>query len=177
MPPKRVLFLCTGNSARSQMAEAFLRRLGGARFEVFSAGLELAPHIHPLAVQAMAELGYDLSAHYVKHLDAFAGKVEFDYLITLCGHAEETCPFFPGMGTRLHWGFDDPAAAQGNDEEKLNRFRQVRDEIAARISSWLAEAEPTAEAAALNLSTSPLKMLWCGSTAQASECDDATTDA
>lgn len=138
MDKRRVLFLCTGNSARSQMAEAFLRRLGGDAYEVYSAGLELAPRVNPFAVRVMAELGYDLSGHHVKHLDTLIGKVNFDYLITVCGHANETCPFFPGMGKRLHWGFRDPAAFEGDEDAKLVEFRQVRDEIEARIKAWLA---------------------------------------
>jgi len=154
MDRTRVLFLCTGNSARSQMSEAFLRRLGGDRFEVYSAGLELAPRVNPYAVRAMAELGYDLSTHYVKYLDEFRGKIEFDYLITVCGHAEETCPFFPGMGQRLHWGFEDPAAFEGDDEAKLARFRQIRDQIKERIEGWLAQDAPGGETASFSLTPS-----------------------
>jgi arsenate reductase len=151
MDKTRVLFLCTGNSARSQMSEAFLRRLGGDRFEVYSAGLDLAPRVNPLAIRAMAELGYDLSAHYVKHLDTYAGKIEFDYLITVCGHAEETCPFFPGMGQRLHWPFDDPAAFEGGDEAKMAKFREVRDQIRARIEAWLAQGAQGGETMTFSL--------------------------
>ena len=151
MDKKRVLLLCTGNSARSQMAEALLRRLGGDRFEVYSAGLELKGGVNPFAIRAMAELGDDLTAHYVKHLDEFAGKIEFDYLITVCGHAEETCPFFPGMGQRLHWPFEDPAAFAGSDEERMEKFREVRDQIRARIVSWLADGMPDGETMTFSL--------------------------
>jgi len=135
----RVLFLCTGNSARSQMAEAFLRRLGGDRYEAFSAGLE-PQEIHPLTRQAMAEIGYDLAGHRAKALTEYLGKAHFGYLVTVCDRAEQKCPIFPGMGQRLHWSFDDPAAAEGSEEERLAVFRRVRDEIQARIVAWLQEA-------------------------------------
>lgn len=139
--PIRVLFLCTGNSCRSQMAEGLLRLLGGASFQVFSAGLE--PHgVHPLTIAVMEEAGYDMSDHRSKHLNEFTGKNTFDYLITVCGNADERCPTFPGMGIRLHWGFEDPASYQGTEEEKLARFRETRDLIKARIQSWLAEIVP-----------------------------------
>jgi arsenate reductase len=136
----KVLFLCTGNSCRSQMAEAWLRELGGDRFTVFSAGLE--PHgIHPLTITVMEETGYDMGDHSSKHLDAYRGTIAFDYLITVCGSAEERCPFFPGQGTRLHWPFEDPAGFDGPREEKLAFFRQVREQIKARIETWLSEMD------------------------------------
>jgi arsenate reductase len=132
----RVLFLCTGNSARSQMAEAWLRQLGGDRFSVFSAGLE--PHgVNPFTIQVMEETGYDMSDHRSKHLEEFIGKIDFDYLITVCGNADERCPVFPGMGTRIHWPFEDPAAFIGTDEEKLAFFQKIRDQIRAKIQDWL----------------------------------------
>ncbi len=131
----RVLFLCTANSARSQMAEAILRRLGGDRYEVFSAGTE-ATRVNPLAVQVMEEAGYDLSSHTSKNMDRFLGQ-HFDSVITLCSDAEERCPFFPGKVNRLHWPFDDPASAEGNMEEKLGKFRLIRDQISQQISTWL----------------------------------------
>ena len=134
----RVLFLCTGNSARSQMAEAFLRRLGGDRYEAFSAGLE-PKEIHPLTRQVMAEIGYDLEGHRAKSLTEYLGKAHFGYLVTVCDRAEQKCPIFPGMGQRLHWSFDDPAAAEGSEEERLAVFRRVRDEIQTRIAAWLQE--------------------------------------
>ena len=139
MIPVRVLFLCTGNSARSQMAEAFLRSLGGARFEVVSAGLDPSHGVNPYTIRVMEELGFDMSGHYAKHLNTYAGKIEFDYLITVCGHAEKTCPHFPGMGQRMHWGFEDPAAFQGPDDAKLAKFREIRDQIRARVSQWVSE--------------------------------------
>lgn len=139
MTKTRVLFLCTGNSARSQMAEAFLRRYAGDYFEVHSAGLEPRP-IHPYTLQVMHEIGYDLSDHRSKPLSDYMGKVHFGYMITVCGQAEERCPtVFPGMGRRLHWAFDDPAAFEGSEEERLNKFREIRDQIDRRVREWLAE--------------------------------------
>lgn len=134
----RVLFLCTGNSARSQMAEAFLRRYGGDRFEAHSAGLE-PKGIHPLTRQVMAEIGFDLDGQRSKNLDEYLMKVHVGYLITVCSNAEENCPIFPGVSVREHWGFEDPAAAEGTEEEKLAKFREIRDQIEARIKAWLAE--------------------------------------
>ena len=131
-----VLFLCTGNSCRSQMAEAWLCELGGERFAVYSAGLE--PHgVHPLTIQVMEEAGCDMSAHRSKHLDEFIGTVDFDFLITVCGNADERCPVFPGMGTRLHWPFEDPASFEGPQDQKLDFFRRVRDQIKQKIQIWL----------------------------------------
>ena len=138
--PIKVLFLCTGNSCRSQMAEARLRELGGGRFTVYSAGLE--PHgVNPNTIIVMEELGIDMSGHRSKQLDEYIGKVNFDFLITVCGNADERCPYFPGMGTRMHWPFQDPAAFEGPEEEKLDFFRKVRDQIREKIQSWLDEEE------------------------------------
>ena len=139
MERERVIFLCTGNSARSQMAEALLRRAAGDRFEVYSAGLK-PKGIHPLTRQVLAEIGCDMAGQRSKGLDEYLGRLSFTFLITLCGNAEETCPVFPGVGQRLYWPFDDPAAAEGSDAEKLAAFRRVRDAIAARIQAWLAAA-------------------------------------
>jgi arsenate reductase len=139
MSKTRVLFLCTGNSARSQMAEAFLRRYGGDRFEVYSAGLEPERGIHPLTLKVMQEIGFDMQGHYAKDIREYLGKVHFGYLITVCDRAEQSCPIFPGMGVRLHWPFEDPAAFQGSEEEKLAKFREVRDQIEARVKAWLKE--------------------------------------
>jgi arsenate reductase len=139
MNKTRVLFLCTGNSARSQMAEAFLRRYGGERFEVHSAGLEPALGIHPLALKVMQEIGFDMQGHYAKDISDYLGRVHFGYLITVCDRAEQNCPIFPGVGRRLHWGFEDPAAFEGSEEQKLAKFREVRDQIEARIKTWLQE--------------------------------------
>ena len=132
----RVLFLCTHNSARSQMAEGLLRRLAADRFEVASAGTE-ARGVNPLAVRAMADIGVDLRGHTSKTLDRFLGE-RWDYVITVCDNANESCPVFPGPVTRLHWSFDDPSAAAGG-EQRLAVFRRVRDEIRARIETWLAQ--------------------------------------
>lgn len=138
MKKAKVLFLCTGNSARSQMAEAFLRKYGGDRFEAFSAGLR-PTGIHPYTKQVMEEIGIDMSGQYSKGLDQFLGKEHFGYLITVCDRAEQECPIFPGVSVRLHWPFEDPVAFKGSEEEKLNKFREVRDQIEARVRLWLAE--------------------------------------
>jgi len=137
MTKPRVLFLCTGNSARSQMAEAFLRKYAGERFEIHSAGLEPSV-INPLTVQVMGEVGVDMSGHYAKPLTIYLGKIHFGYLITVCSRADEKCPVFPGMGQRMHWPFDDPAAAEGSTEQRLDVFRRVRDEIEQKVKDWLA---------------------------------------
>ncbi len=131
-PRQRVLVLCTGNSARSQMAEGLLRARGGDRFEVFSAGSQPSGQVHPGAVQAMAEIGLDISGHRSKPLTQFLGQ-PFDYVLTVCDRAAEACPVFPGPATRFHRDFPDPAAAP--PEEQRAVFRRVRDELAA----WLDE--------------------------------------
>jgi arsenate reductase (thioredoxin) len=136
----RVLFLCTGNSARSQMAEAFLRKHGGDRFEAYSAGIE-PKEIHPFTRRVLAEAGIDMAGQYAKDLSQFMFRVHFGYLITVCDRAEQSCPIFPGMGVRLHWSFEDPAAAAGSDEERLAVFRRVRDQIENRVITWLEETE------------------------------------
>jgi arsenate reductase len=138
MDKARVLFLCTGNSARSQMAEAFLRSYAGDRFEVYSAGLE-PKEIHPLAIKVMSEKNISMDGQYSKPLTLYMGKIHFSYLITVCANAEKKCPIFPGMGTRLHWPFDDPAEFAGSEQEKLVKFREVRDAIEAKVKEWLAE--------------------------------------
>lgn len=128
---KRVLILCTGNSARSQMAEGLLRHIAGDRFEVESAGISPS-HVRPEAIEAMAELGIDISDHRSKSVDEFVGQ-NFDYIVTVCDNANETCPVFPGDAKRIHRSFDDPAAVTGSDAERLAAFRTVRDQIAAAI--------------------------------------------
>jgi arsenate reductase len=138
MEKTKVLFLCTGNSARSQMAEAFLRKHAGDRFEVSSAGLE-PQGINPFAIKAMEEIGLDLNGHHSKDVSEFLGTTYFGYVITLCDNAESRCPIFPGASIRLHWPFEDPAAFQGAEEQKLKKFREVRDQIRERIESWLQE--------------------------------------
>ena len=139
MDKTKVLFLCTGNSARSQMAEALLRHHAGDQFEAYSAGLE-PKDIHPNTEKVMQEIGIPLTGHYSKNVREYMGKLHFGYLITVCANAEEKCPTtFPGVGRRLHWAFDDPAAFEGTDEEKLRKFREVRDQIDERIRAWLAD--------------------------------------
>ena len=135
---KRVLILCTGNSARSQMAEGLLRHIGGDKFEVKSAGV--APsQIRPEAIEAMQDVGIDITSHRSKSVDELVGQ-PFDYIITVCDNAKESCPIFPGSATRIHWSFDDPAAVEGTTEEKLTAFRRVRDDIRDRLRTF-ADAE------------------------------------
>jgi len=136
----RVLFVCTANSARSQIAEALLRRHAGAQFEVYSAGIDPGA-IHPLTLRVLDEIGIDASGQWAKSVELFRGKMHFDYVITLCSDAEARCPVFPAVATRLHWPFDDPAAASGSEEERLPGFRAVRDEIEKRILAWLQEVQ------------------------------------
>jgi len=139
MPKTRVLFLCTGNSARSQMAEAYLRKYADDRFEAHSAGLE-PKGLNPLTVQVMDEVGLDISGYKSKGVDTYLGKVLFQYLVTVCDDADKNCPtVWPGVNKRLHWSFEDPAAFQGTDEEKLAKFRQVRDQIDEKIKAWIAD--------------------------------------
>ncbi len=129
------LFLCTHNSARSQMAEGLLRHLGGDRFEPFSAGTQ-ATQLRPLAIRAMAELGIDISAQTSKTLERYWGQ-PFDLVITVCDQANEACPFFSGARQRLHWSFPDPSTATGTEEEQLAVYRRVRDAIRERIEREL----------------------------------------
>ena len=131
----RVLFICTHNSARSQMAEGLLRQLGSDRFEVFSAGTE-ATFVRPLAIKAMAELGIDISKQQSKKLDRYLDE-PFDDVITVCDTAAETCPIFPGAAHRRHWSFEDPSKATGSEDEQLAVYRRVRDEIRSRIEQEL----------------------------------------
>lgn len=128
-----ILFLCTGNSARSQMAEGLLRHHAPDRFEVFSAGLD-PKGVNPLAVSAMDEIGIDISGQRSKSLSEYMGRMHFAFVITLCSNAERACPaVFPGMGIRMHWDLEDPSAATGTEEERMKAFRRVRDQIAGRI--------------------------------------------
>lgn len=135
-PSLRVLFLCTGNSARSQMAEALLRALGGEEFESFSAGTAPAG-LNPLTVEVMREVGIDCSAQRSKSLDEFVGQ-PFDYIITVCDRARDSCPTFPGDSEKIHWSFEDPAAVEGDAQTRLNAFRRIRNEITERLRSWIA---------------------------------------
>jgi arsenate reductase (thioredoxin) len=139
MNVQRVLFLCTGNSARSQMAEAFLRKYGGEAFEAHSAGLE-PKGLHPLTVQIMNEVGMDVSNQKSKGVETYLGKVLFQYLITVCDDADKNCPtIWPGVNHRMHWSFEDPAKLEGAEEEKLAKFREVRDLIEQKIKVWVVE--------------------------------------
>jgi arsenate reductase len=137
----KVLFLCTGNSARSQMAEAFLRKYGGDQYDAYSAGTE-PKGINPYTERVMEEVGINLSGQHSKHVKEYMGKVHFGYLITMCDEAEESCPTtFPGIGQRLHWSFEDPSAFTGSEDEKLAKFREVRNQIEQHIKTWLAEVQ------------------------------------
>ena len=135
MTKARILFLCTHNSARSQMAEGLLRHLAGDRFEAHSAGTE-ATHVRPLAVRAMGEVGVDISGQESKTLERYVEE-PFDYVVTVCDDANEACPFFPGARNRLHWSLEDPSQAEGSEDERLTVFRRVRDEIRERIEQEL----------------------------------------
>jgi arsenate reductase len=138
MDKTRVLFVCTHNSARSQMAEGLLRQLAGDRFEASSAGTEVSS-VRPEAISVMAELGIDISGQRSKSVEAFVGQ-HFSWVITVCDRAREVCPYFPGAEQTAHWGFDDPAEAQGTDEERLHVFRRVRDEIRDRLRMFVLAA-------------------------------------
>lgn len=131
----RVLILCTGNSARSQMAEGLLRHDGGAAFEVFSAGTKPS-HVRPEAIAVMREVGIDISAQRSKPVNEFAGQ-EFDYVITVCDNAKESCPIFPAKTQRLHWSTEDPAAIEGLNAIRLAEFRRIRDELRSRVQDFV----------------------------------------
>ena len=135
---QRVLILCTGNSARSQMAEGLLRHIAGERFEVRSAGTKPSS-VRPEAIDVMKEIGIDISGHRSKHVDEFAGEA-FDYVLTVCDHANEVCPVYPGHTNRLHMSFDDPAAVQGSEQKRLEAFRRVRDQIRSYLLTFPAPA-------------------------------------
>lgn len=137
---KRILILCTGNSARSQMAEGLLRHDAGDRFEVVSAGTKPGI-VRPEAMAVMHELGIDISGHRSKHVDEFAGE-RFDYVITVCDNARESCPVFFGPAIRLHQNFEDPAALQGSEQERLALFRRVRDELRVYLREFVRQAFP-----------------------------------
>lgn len=133
--PTRVLILCTGNSARSQMAEGLLRHDGGDRFEVFSAGTKPSL-VRPEAIEVMQELGIDISGHRSKSVDEFSGQ-EFDYVITVCDNARESCPVFPGRTRRIHWSFEDPAEIEGDEATRIAVFRRVRNEIREQLAGFI----------------------------------------
>ena len=143
-PKQRVLFLCTGNSARSQMAEAFLRRYGSDQFDAYSAGLE-PKGINPLTIQVMEEIGYDLSGQRSKGVREFLGSVFIHQLITVCDNAEKNCPStWPGVVRKMHWSFEDPAAFEGSEEEKLAKFREIRDQIEQKVRGLVEQSETVA---------------------------------
>ena len=131
------LILCTGNSCRSHMAEGILRAAAGDGVRVASAGSKPAGYVHPLAIQALAEIGIDISAHHSKHLGEFLSE-KVETVITVCGNADQVCPMFPGQVNRHHWGFDDPAHATGSEDEQFAVFRRVRDEIARTFRAYAA---------------------------------------
>lgn len=138
MDKKRIIFICIHNSARSQMGEAFLRAYGGDRYEVHSAGIEQGK-LNPLVVKAMEEIGISMEGHFAKKAQEYVDRGEkFDYVVTVCDESNaERCPMFPGKAQRLHWGFPDPSALTGTDEEKLAGIRPIRDEIGSRVKAWL----------------------------------------
>ena len=139
--PKRVLILCTGNSARSQMAEGLLRDLGREDFDVVSAGVEPS-YVRPEAIEVMNEIGMDISRHRSKSVHEFSNQ-EFDYVITVCDNANARCPVFPGQARRIHWSIEDPAAAKGNYEMRLASFRKARDELQVRLGEFVGAERET----------------------------------
>lgn len=140
MGKTRIMFVCIHNSARSQMCEAFVRHLANDRFDVHSSGIE-SGKLNPLVVQAMAEIGISMEGQYAKPAKEYIDRGEvFDYVVTVCDESSaERCPMFPGKHQRMHWGFPDPSAIQGTDEEKLAGIRPIRDDIKERVETWLAE--------------------------------------
>ena len=135
---QNILVLCTGNSCRSQMADGFLRQMAGDRFDVFSAGTDPKPEVHPLAVMVMQEAGVDISNQHPKDLKQYLGRMPVRHLIIVCSDAGESCPrVFPGMTERIFWPFDDPAKFVGSSEETVAEFRRVRDQIRTRVREWL----------------------------------------
>src|SRR6185369_2787601 len=139
MTKPKILIVCTGNSARSQMAEGLLRREAEDRLEVLSPGTPPG-HVRPEAIAVMSEIGIDISGHRSKSVDEFLGQ-PLDFVVTVCDSANEACPVFPGKATRLHWPFEDPAAVDGPDTVRLAAFRRVRDQIRGRIMEFLSSAE------------------------------------
>jgi len=137
MTRSSVLILCTGNSCRSHLAEGILRHVAGDLFEVQSAGSNPAGYVHPKAIEVMKEIGIDISGHTSKHMNEFLDR-KIDTVITVCGNADQACPMFPGQVNRYHWGFDDPAHATGTEEEILNEFRRVRDQIKLVFEAYAA---------------------------------------
>lgn len=143
MGKQKILFLCTGNSARSQIAEGLLRHHAGEQFEVYSAGLE-PKGVNPFAIQAMDELDIDIRGQWSKSTKEYMGRMTFNYVITVCGNADKSCPqaLWATPGTKkLHWPFEDPAAVESTDDQKLAAFRETRDQIDTKIRTWLRELE------------------------------------
>ena len=139
---QNIFVLCTGNSCRSQIAEGYFRHYAGDRFNVFSAGTEPKEKVHLFAVTVMEEDGIDLAGQHPKHLKEYLGLMPVAHVVIVCGGADESCPrIWPGMGERLYWPFDDPAAFHGSEEETLGEFRRIRDEIKQRILTWVEKEE------------------------------------
>ena len=136
-PRPLILILCTGNSCRSHMAEGILRRAAGEQLDVHSAGSNPSGYVHPLAIKAMAEIDIDISSHLSKHMNEYLER-NVHTVVTVCGNADQACPMFPGQAHRYHWGFDDPAHAEGTEEEQMNVFRRVRDEIKIVFEAYAA---------------------------------------
>jgi arsenate reductase len=136
--PTRVLFICTGNSARSQMAEGLLRHFAGDQFEVYSAGLE-PQAINPFAIRVMQEIGLDISGQRSKSVVEYLGRIHMGIVITVCSKAEANCPIFPFTSVRLYWPFEDPADFTGAEDETLQKFRATRDQVSERLQAWLRE--------------------------------------
>ncbi len=134
---QKVLFVCTGNSCRSQMAEGLLRHYGKEKFEVFSAGIEPS-YVHPLAIKAMDESGIDIINQYSKTVNEFLGQ-DFSFVITVCNGAKELCPVFPGKYNAIHWSIEDPASAEGTENERMKVFRRVRQDILERINNFISD--------------------------------------
>jgi arsenate reductase len=141
MDRARVLFVCTHNSARSQMAEGLLREMAGDRFDAYSAGTQVT-QVRPEAIEVMSEIGIDISAQQSKSVERFVGE-PFSWVITVCDRARESCPYFPGAGDTVHWGFDDPSEAKGSEAERLAVYRRVRDEIRDRLRMFILAAGRT----------------------------------
>jgi arsenate reductase len=141
-----LLILCTGNSCRSHLAEGILRAALGEQYQVASAGSKPAGYVHPLAIKAMSEIGLDISAHTSKHMNEFLSQ-DVETVITVCGNADQACPLFPGQFNRHHWGFDDPAHATGTEDEQMQVFRRVRDEIRRVFEAYAAGRKDEAKAA------------------------------
>jgi arsenate reductase (thioredoxin) len=143
MTKTRILVLCTGNSARSQMGEGLFREEGGGDYEVFSAGTKPS-HVRPEAIDVMREIGIDISKNRSKSVEEFAGQ-SFDYIVTVCDNARDNCPVFPGGGRRIHWSLQDPAAVQGTEEERRDAFRRIRDEIQGWVKAFFHEKAETSQ--------------------------------